>query len=90
MLPHHMRHTLKGSASTSHEAHIERLNKRIEAGDAVAMYALGCSYSAGDRVPQDFNKALELWHQSANLSCIKSHCNIGNVYYWGRRQKGHQ
>ncbi|KAL7524228.1 hypothetical protein ACHAXR_000482, partial [Thalassiosira sp. AJA248-18] len=59
----------------------ERLKKRIEAGDVVAMNTLGCKYRVGDRVPQDFKKALELLHQAAKLGCAKSHSDIGIVYY---------
>ncbi|KAL7531961.1 hypothetical protein ACHAXR_004333, partial [Thalassiosira sp. AJA248-18] len=68
---------------SSHEEEIDRLQKRIEAGDATAMHTLGCRYSDGDGVTQDYNKALELWHQAANLSCTKSHGNIGTAYYSG-------
>ncbi|KAL7523254.1 hypothetical protein ACHAXR_000096, partial [Thalassiosira sp. AJA248-18] len=53
--------------TTSREEVNERLAKRIEAGDAGAMYNLGHHYFEGDGVPQDSNKALELWHQAAKL-----------------------
>ncbi|KAL7533923.1 hypothetical protein ACHAXR_005530 [Thalassiosira sp. AJA248-18] len=66
---------------SSYEEDIERLKKRIEARDAVAIFTLGCRYSDGEGVSQDFTKALELWHQAANLGCAKSHSNIGTVYY---------
>ncbi|KAL7533921.1 hypothetical protein ACHAXR_005528, partial [Thalassiosira sp. AJA248-18] len=62
---------------------IERLEKRIEARDAEAMYKLGCNYRAGQGVPQNPNKALELYHQAAKLGCAKSHSNIGTAYYNG-------
>ncbi|KAL7536563.1 hypothetical protein ACHAXR_008266, partial [Thalassiosira sp. AJA248-18] len=68
---------------SSDEEEIERLNKRIEVGDAEAMYKLGCNYRAGDGVPQDFNKALELWHRSAKLGRNESHYDIGTVYFYG-------
>ncbi|KAL7529955.1 hypothetical protein ACHAXR_006129, partial [Thalassiosira sp. AJA248-18] len=65
---------------SSPEEEIERLNKRIEVGDAEAMYTLGCNYSTGEGVPQDFKKALELWHRAAKLGCAVSHYNIGRAY----------
>ncbi|KAL7523244.1 hypothetical protein ACHAXR_000094, partial [Thalassiosira sp. AJA248-18] len=34
-------------------------------------------------VPQDSNKALELWHRAAKLGYAKSHSNIGTIYYHG-------
>ncbi|KAL7529419.1 hypothetical protein ACHAXR_005122, partial [Thalassiosira sp. AJA248-18] len=70
-------------APTSGEAVVERIRKRIEAGDAYAMYNLGCSYIGEDDVPLDSSKALELWHQSAKLGCAASHDNIGGAYMDG-------
>ncbi|KAL7536131.1 hypothetical protein ACHAXR_006933 [Thalassiosira sp. AJA248-18] len=67
-------------APTSEEEENERLRMRIEAGDSYAMYDLGNRYQRGGGVPQDSNKALELWHQAAKLGCAKSHSKIGNVY----------
>ena len=48
-------------APTSDEAN-ERVNKRIEVGDPVAMHALACDYKDGEegRIAQDYAKALEL------------------------------
>ncbi|KAL7525614.1 hypothetical protein ACHAXR_001080, partial [Thalassiosira sp. AJA248-18] len=65
------------------EKAFEKVEKRIEAGDVIAMHTLGSKYRAGDRVPQDFNKALELWHRAAMLGCAESHYDIGLVYFNG-------
>ncbi|KAL7529204.1 hypothetical protein ACHAXR_002848 [Thalassiosira sp. AJA248-18] len=73
----------RAPATTSHEGAVEMLRKRIEAGDAIAMDKLGFRYSEGNGVPQDFNKALELWHQAAKLGCARSHCGIGGAYQKG-------
>ena len=35
-------------------------------------------------MPQDYAKALELWHQAAKLGNALSYHNIGNAYYFGR------
>ncbi|KAL7524913.1 hypothetical protein ACHAXR_000775, partial [Thalassiosira sp. AJA248-18] len=70
-------------APTSGEETVERMKERIEVGDTVAMYNLGCRYSSGgdeDGVPQDSNKALELWHQAAKLGSAMSHSKIANTY----------
>ena len=68
-------------APTSEEL-IEQHKKRIEAaGDAEAMYGLGCSYADGsDGLTQDFAKALELWHQAGELGNATSYYNLGVVY----------
>ncbi|KAL7523195.1 hypothetical protein ACHAXR_000068, partial [Thalassiosira sp. AJA248-18] len=66
---------------SSRDERIERFRKRVEARDTNAMYSLGHKYFFG--VPQDFQKALELWNQAAKLGCAKSHHNIGGVYFAG-------
>lgn len=49
---------------TSDEDLSNRVKKRIEEGDAIAIYNLGVHYADGIRgKPQDHTKALELWHQ---------------------------
>ncbi|KAL7529180.1 hypothetical protein ACHAXR_002833, partial [Thalassiosira sp. AJA248-18] len=53
----------RAPAPTSDEGSVERMKERIEVGDTVAMYNLGCRYRRGGGVPQDSNKALELWNQ---------------------------
>ncbi|KAL7526964.1 hypothetical protein ACHAXR_001731, partial [Thalassiosira sp. AJA248-18] len=73
----------RAPAATLDKEDIERTNKRIEVGDAMAMYTLGCRYHHGRGVPKDSNKALELWHQAAKLGCAESHQNIGYVYFNG-------
>ena len=72
---------------TSHGEANERVNKRIEVGDPVAMLALACDYQHGDEgagMPQDYAKALELWHRAAQLGYTKTYYNIGNAYWYGR------
>ncbi|KAL7536862.1 hypothetical protein ACHAXR_009372 [Thalassiosira sp. AJA248-18] len=69
--------------ATLPERIVERLRKRIEAGDANAMDILGCRYSTGDGVPQDSNKALELWNQASKLGCARSHRELGDIYFNG-------
>ena len=71
--------------ATSVEEIIERLKKRVEAGDAYATYDLGCCYRDGeDGYPQDFTKAFELFHRAAELGQNQAYCNIGHVYDCGR------
>ncbi|KAL7528791.1 hypothetical protein ACHAXR_002638, partial [Thalassiosira sp. AJA248-18] len=65
------------------EEDVERIKKRIEAGEAEAVHMLGCRYRHGRGVPKDSNKALELWHQAAKLGCVESDCDIGEVYFYG-------
>ena len=63
---------------------IELYKKRIEAGDAEAMYGLGCHYADGDNgLTQNIYKALELWHRAAELGHAPSCYNIGIAYHVG-------
>ncbi|KAL7528449.1 hypothetical protein ACHAXR_002453 [Thalassiosira sp. AJA248-18] len=62
---------------------VEKINKRIEVGDAMAIYTLGCRYQCGKGVPKDTDKALDLWHRAAKLGCVESHSNVGSVYFNG-------
>jgi len=61
------------------------LKKRIKAGDSQAMYNQGCGHSDGIHgCPQDYGKALELWHRAGELGYSTAHTAIGNAYYYGR------
>ena len=63
---------------------VEQYNKRMEIGDAEAIRNLGCCYSDGVYgLPRNHVKALELWHQAAELGSTKSYSNIGGVYHVG-------
>jgi len=43
---------------------MKRMMERVEANDPMAIYNLGCCYRDGeDGYPQDYTKALELWHR---------------------------
>jgi len=64
---------------------IKRLNKRVEAGDAEAIYNLGWSYRDGTNgYPQDYTKALELFHRAGSLGDIRAYNYIGFAYENGR------
>ena len=69
---------------TNEEA-IEREKKRLEADDAVAIYNRGNYYRDGKYgYPQNYTKALELWHRAAELGYSTAYCSIGSVYQSGR------
>lgn len=79
--------------------------KRVKLNDAEALYSIGLYYHEENGPPQDWAKALELWHQAAELDNAESYYNIGcayqqgngverdekkAVYYWERAaMKGH-
>jgi len=64
---------------------IERLKKRTEAGDAIAIGILGGYYSDGEHgLPRNRAKAIELRHRSAELGYAVSYYNIGLAYLCGR------
>ena len=67
-------------APTPKEA-AEQNKKRMEIGDAVAIYSLGCNYSNGlHGLPQDHAKALELYHRAGELGYAGAYHNIGVAY----------
>jgi len=71
-------------APKSIEEAVKRLNKRIEAKDPIAIYNQGYYYREGmNGFPQDYGKALELWHRAAELGEAEAYTSIGNAYYEG-------
>ena len=68
-------------APVSGEEYIARLKKRVEVGDAIAIYSLGCCYDEGVYgFPLDHTKALELWPQAGELGYARAYHNIGGLY----------
>lgn len=51
--------------------------------DVEAFNHLGGVYMTGSRVPQDLNKAFDLWSQAAELGSIRAHNNLAGLYYDG-------
>jgi len=71
-------------ATSSHEEDIERIKKRVEANDALAMVNLGTYYQLGMMgLRQDNAKALELFHESAKLENHHAHFNLSVCYQNG-------
>ena len=64
---------------------VERLSKRVDTKDPIAIHNLGVYYSGGlNGYPQDYHKALELFHRSGELGYAESYCNIGYAYDHGK------
>ena len=56
----------------------------MEAKDPIAIYNLGGFYRDGVfGFPQDYTKALELWHRAGELGCADAYCRIAYVYSKG-------
>ena len=72
----------------THEEAVERDNKRMKDGhvDAHLIHSIGIDYRDGKNgFPQDYKKALELWHRAApEMGCNKSYNNVGYAYKLGR------
>ena len=65
---------------TSHEEIIERLEKRMEVGDAYAFDMMGnYNFYGLNGLPQNSVKALEFWHKGGKFG----YNNIGSAYYSG-------
>jgi len=64
---------------------IERYVKRMDAGDALAMYNIANCYSEGIHgFPHDHKKALELFHRAGELGDAKAYNSIGYAYDHGK------
>ena len=75
----------RSPAPTSDEEANERIKKRMEVDDVQAIHNLACYYAEGELgLPQDWEKALELWHRAGELGYTRSYYNIGNTYVFGR------
>jgi len=69
----------------SDKENIKRLKKRVEVGDAHAIFNLGVFYSNGEYgLTRDRTKALELWHRAGELGYAGAYFNIGIAYDDGR------
>jgi len=65
----------------TNEEMIQRIKKRMDAGDAIAIHNQGCYYSAGMYgLPQNHAMAMELWHKAGELGHSRAYYHIGNIY----------
>ena len=72
----------RAPAPYTQEEGIERVQKRAEASDSVAIRNMGCYYRDGTyKYPQDYTKALEFWHRAGDLGNAEAYCDIGSAYY---------
>jgi len=69
---------------TDEEA-VQREKKRVDLGDRIAIHNLGVCYSEGEYgYPQNHTKAIELWHQAAELGQTEAYTHIGYAYDYGQ------
>ena len=67
------------------EENIQRSKKRVEANDPIAIYNLAMYYRDGiNGYPQDYTKALEVYHRAAELGHAGAYAGIGYAYDNGR------
>ena len=75
----------RSPASTSEEEYIERLKKRAEGDDAVAIYQLACNYQHGQYgLRQNIGKAMKLSLRAGELGCAEAYYNVGILYRTGK------
>ena len=68
----------------TNEEFIQRCWKRVELNDTKAMTLLAGRYKEGCRgVPQNIEKALELFHRAAELGSCIAHNALGSFYFDG-------
>jgi len=64
---------------------LRREKKRVELDDPIAIHENGVYHNNGEYGhPQDYKKALELYHRSAKLGYAHSYASIGYLYDRGR------
>jgi len=67
------------------EESLESEKKRVEVNDPIAIHNQGNYYRDGrNGFPQDYTKALELWHRAAELGDATSYSSIGYAYQFGK------
>ena len=66
------------------DENMKRIMKRVEMNDPITIFNTGCDYQYGrNGYPQDYTKALELWHRSAELGYAEAYSCIGYAYDFG-------
>ena len=71
--------------NVSDEKDIKRIKKLMDKGITEAYYFLGCQYAQGEYgLPQDHQKANELYLKGGELGSAKGYYNLGNSYDVGR------
>ena len=69
----------------SDEEQVGRVKKRVETNDSAAIYTLGYYYFTGlYGVPQDYTRALELYHRAGDDGYAQALCNIGYAYQYSK------
>ena len=75
----------KTPPSNSDEEELQRINKLMERGNAVAFYQLGGYYKDGiNGMPQDQERGNELWLKAGELGSADAYFNLGIAYENGR------
>ncbi|EJK57571.1 hypothetical protein THAOC_22372 [Thalassiosira oceanica] len=63
---------------------LQMIQKRVNKGDAEAIYFLGETYYKGKHgLAKDVSRAIELWTEAAELGSIDAHYALGHAYYLG-------
>ena len=71
--------------TSDEEGTVERMKKRMQANDPLAIYNLGLFYrNKMHGLPEDHTKALEYWHRAGKLGYTESYSCIGLAYELGR------
>jgi len=68
----------------SNKEAVDRLQKRVEDNDPIAIYNRGNYYRKGENgYPKDNKKALELWDRAGELGSTAAYNAIGYLYEYG-------
>ena len=68
-------------AANSDEKYIERLKRRVDCNDVIAMNQLGRHYYRGEiSLPQDYDRAMKLLLRAGELGSAYAQGNLGYAY----------
>ena len=74
---------------SSDEEIVRRYKIRMKKNDAEAIRCMGCLYTEGSMgLPQNYAKALELYHRAAELGHTPAYLNIGYAHDYGEGVEG--
>jgi len=69
---------------SGHASAVAMIQKRVDKGDAEAIFHLGNAYFHGELgLTKDVPRAVVLWTEAAELGSVEAHFNLGDTYYKG-------
>jgi len=78
------REPIPGEGQDGNDEKLALVQKRVDAGDALAHFVLGQLYFKGEkRLAKHLKRAIELWKEAANLGSVDAHFSLAVAYHDG-------